>query len=171
MVEAILYHTKCGHTYTYAKALSTELNIPLYTIRSAKKHLPKKSHIIFMSWVKENKIVKYSKVCQYCIECVIAVGILPATEERISIVRTENQISTALYYLPGGIRKSRLGILNRITLKTIESNLSFKLLDHGLKKEETVALDAILHNLNYMDLNALDPIVQRYKTKSENYVS
>lgn len=170
-MDAIVYHSKCGHTYRYAKALAMELNIPLYSLREAKKKLPKESPIIFMSWVRENRIVKYSKALRYHLVCVIVVGILPPTEERIGAMIYENQLYARLFYLPGGIRKSRLGLRNRILLKMIESDLSFKLLDNGLKKEEALALEAILHNLDYTNLEELDPIISLYQTQKDEYVS
>ncbi|MDE6584655.1 MAG: hypothetical protein K2K15_04555, partial [Anaeroplasmataceae bacterium] len=128
-MEAIVYTSKCGHTMVYAKALSQELNVPYYTIKEAKKILPKGSNILYMGWVRENKIVKYNKVLRYHIECVVAVGIMPASLERIGMVKEFNQIYAKLYYLPGGIRKKRLGLRNRIVLHSIESEMSFKLLD------------------------------------------
>ncbi|MDE6242355.1 MAG: hypothetical protein K2M08_08070 [Anaeroplasmataceae bacterium] len=170
MVDAIVYTSKCGHTYVYAKALAEVLNIPFYPIKEAKKKLPKETSIIYMSWVKENKIVKYNSVLRFHIDCVCAVGILPATEERLGVVIDTNQLYAKLFYLPGGIRKKRLSLFQRITLKSIESDLSFKLLDSGLKKEDALALDAILHNLNYTDLKALDPIISLYNKKDE-YIS
>ncbi|MDE7264124.1 MAG: flavodoxin domain-containing protein [Anaeroplasmataceae bacterium] len=170
-MDAIVYHSKCGHTYAYAKALASELNIPVYSLREGKKKLPKGSAIIFMSWVRENRIMKYEKALRYHLVCVVAVGILPPTEERIGAMIYENQLYSRLFYLPGGIRKSRLGLRNRMLLKMIESNLSFKLLDSGLKKEETLALDAILHNLDYVNLKELEPILSLYKTNADEYVS
>ncbi|MDE6407693.1 MAG: hypothetical protein K2K48_04290 [Anaeroplasmataceae bacterium] len=170
MVDAIVYTSKCGHTYVYAKALAEELNIPFYTLKEAKKKLPKETSIIYMGWVKENKIMKYNAVLRFHIDCVCAVGILPATEEHLGIVRHVNQLYAKLFYLPGGIRKKRLSLFQRITLKSIESDLSFKLLDSGLKKEDALALDAILHNLNYTDLKTLEPIIELYKNKDE-YIS
>ena len=167
MAEAIVYTSKCGHTYAYAKALSEELNLPFYTRKEAKKHLPKGASIIYMSWVKENRIVKYNSMLKYHMDCVCAVGILPATLERLGIVRDVNQLYAKLFYLPGGIKKKRLSLLQRITLKSIENDLSFKLLDNGLKKEEALALDAILHNMSYVDLNKLEPIIKLFQKKEE----
>ncbi|MDE6660399.1 MAG: hypothetical protein K2J93_01080 [Anaeroplasmataceae bacterium] len=170
MVDAIVYTSKCGHTYVYAKALSEELNIPFYTIKEAKKKLPKDTNIIYMSWVKENKIMKYDAVLKFHMDCVCAVGILPATEERLGILRDVNQLYAKLFYLPGGIRKRRLNLFQRLALKSIESDLSFKLLDSGLKKEDALALDAILHDLNYTDLKTIKPIIDLYK-KKDDYIS
>lgn len=167
MADAIVYTSKCGHTYIYAKALAEELNLPFYTRKEAKKNLPKGSAIIYMSWVKENKIVMYDSMLRYHMECVCAVGILPATEERLGIVRSVNQLYAKLFYLPGGIKKKRLSLFQRFSLKSIEESLSFKLLDSGLKKEDALALDAILHNLSYVDLSAIEPIVKLFKKKEE----
>ncbi|MDE5546279.1 MAG: hypothetical protein K2I88_02320 [Anaeroplasmataceae bacterium] len=170
MVDAIVYTSRSGHTYVYAKALAEELNLPFYTRKEAKKYLPTGASIIYMSWVKENIIVKYNSMLKYHIDSVCAVGILPATEERLGIVRYTNQLYAKLFYLPGGIQKKRLSLFQRITLKSIENDLSFKLLDSGLKKEDALALDAILHNLNYTDLKTLEPIINLYNKKDE-YIS
>lgn len=170
MIDAIVYTSKCGHTYAYAKELSQQLNIPMFTLKEAKKHLKKENHIIYMSWIREEKLMKYNKALQYTLECVVAVGIMPSTEKNISAIISENQLFVKLYYLPGGISKKRLGLLDRIKLKSIESNLSFKLLDNGLSKEDARALDAILHNLDYFDKEALEPILKKYLIK-EDYIS
>ena len=170
MIDAIVYNSKSGHTLVYAKELSAQLNIPMLTLKEARKHLKKESHIIYMSWIKENKIVKYDRVLKYTLECVVAVGILPATEERMSALIYENQLTAKLFYLPGGISKRRLGILDRIRLKSIESELSFKLLDNGLKREDALALDAILHDLDFHEEKSLEPILQKFLVK-EDFIS
>ncbi len=163
MVEAIVYYSKCGHSLVYAKELSNKLNLPLYTIKKAKKVLPKKSSIIFISWLKEDKIMKYDSVLRFKIDSVCAVGIMANDEEKYINVKQKNQLYSKLFCLSGGINKKQLGFKNKISLKSIENELSFKLLDSGLKKSEARALDAILHNLDYVDLNELNQIINLYK--------
>ena len=171
MIEAIVYVSKCGHTEKYAKELSEQLNLPRYTLAQAKKNLPKQCRILFMSWIMEDKLVGYEKALRYSIDRVVAVGILPATEERVYRVKEYNFLHTPLYYLPGGIQKKKLSFLKKLKLKWIENELSFKLLDHGLKKEETFALEAILHDLDYVDFSKLDPIIKYYLDDKKDYIS
>lgn len=163
MVEAIIYYSKCGHSLAYAKELSTKLNLPLYTIKKAKKMLPKKSSIIFVSWLKEDKIMKYDSILSFKIECVCAVGIMANDEEKVINVRQRNQLYSKLFCLSGGINRKKLGLGNRLALKSIENELSFKLLDSGLKKSEARALDAIIHNLDYTDLKELNQVIKLYQ--------
>ncbi len=170
MIEAIVYTSKSGHTLTYAKALATELNLPYYTLKQAKRKLSKGSHILYMSWVKEDKIMGYDSSLRFHLDSVIVTGIMSYTEEDLYRIKEYNQLYTRLFYLPGGIKKKRLNLFQRLSLKSIESHLSFKLLDHGLKKEEALALDAILHDISYIDLNQLQPIIEMYKEEKE-YIS
>lgn len=41
MLDAILYHSVCGHTKKYALALSERLNVPAYSLKEAKKNCQK----------------------------------------------------------------------------------------------------------------------------------
>lgn len=171
MIDAIVYTSKCGHTLAYVKELALQLNLPYYSLKKAKRFLKRNTPILYMSWIKEDKIIGYDKACYFHIEVVAATGIFPATEETIFRVKEYNQIYSDFHYLPGGINKKRLNIFQRLSLKSIESNLSFKLLDNGLTKKEAKALDAILHNLDYSDLNALEPLLIKYKEFLEEKIS
>lgn len=42
MLDAILYHSVCGHTKKYALALSERLNVPAYSLKEAKKKTVKR---------------------------------------------------------------------------------------------------------------------------------
>ncbi len=171
MIEAIVYSSKCGHTLAYAKELAGQLNLPYYSLKKAKKYLKRNTSILYMSWIKEDKVIGYDKACYYHIESVAATGIFPNTMETAFRIKEYNQIYGEFFYLPGGINKKRLNLLQRIILKSIENTLSFKLLDNGLTKQEAKALEAILHNLDYSDFNELEPLIEKYKREDTEIIS
>lgn len=162
MIDAIVYNSKCGHTYKYAKALSESLSLPLLNIKEAKRKLSKGNNIIYMSWVLENKIVSYDKVTRFHIDSVIAVGIMPESEDIVVTLKNENLLYSKLYYLQGGINKKKLGLRKRFKLKLIQDNMSFELLDSGLTQAKAIALDAIIHQLDFTDVNKLDRIIKNF---------
>ncbi|MDE5715364.1 MAG: flavodoxin domain-containing protein [Anaeroplasmataceae bacterium] len=173
MVEAVVYSSKCGHSYKYACALAEKLEVPLLKISHAKKKLKKGTSILYISWVKEDIIVGYDKMSKFQIDVLCAVGILPKCEDTYARLREKNVLYSKFFYLRGGIDRTKLGLRHRIALKSIENNLSFKLLDSGLSKAEASALDAILHDLNYTNLDDLNEIFTYLKVneEQENLVS
>lgn len=171
MIDAVVYVSRCGHTYKYASTLASELGLPLFTIRQAKRKLKRNSEIIFASWVNEDKIVGYNKVSKFHIDSVIAVGIMPNDDEVISRLKDVNVLYSKVFYLRGGINKKKLKLRQRLSLKSIENRLSFKLLDNGLTKSDASALEAIIHNYDYTDLNNLSNIINYYGGTYDEYVS
>ena len=173
MVDAVVYCSKCGHAWNYAKTLAEKLNVPVLKISHAKRKLKKGANIVFIGWVREDKIVGYDKMSRFHIDAVCAVGIMRKSDEVLARLIEKNVLYAKLFYLRGGIQKSKLSIRQKIALKSIENNLSFKLLDSGLSKEEASALDAIMHNLNYASPEELNEVLAYYgvEVQEEHFVS
>lgn len=167
---AIVYSSKSGHTYKYANELASRLSLPLLTIRKARRVLKKNDEIIFMSWVCEDRIVGYEKLAKFVVKCVVAVGILPQSSEVEVELRHHNFISSKLFYLRGGINKKKLSLRQRITLNVIKNSLIFEKSDSGLTKAKDSALEAIINDLDYTDLDDLLPIIE-YVGCFDQYVS
>ena len=162
MIEAIVYSSKCGHTLAYAKELAGRLNLPYYSLKKAKKYLKRNTSILYMSWIKEDKVIGYDKACYYHVESVCSYrDISKYYGNSFSHKKNIIKFMESFFYLPGGINKKRLNLLPKNYIKSIENTLSFKLLDNGLTKQEAKALEAILHNLDYSDFNELEPLIER----------
>lgn len=166
MIEAVVYCSRCGHTFKYALKLANSLGLPLLKIGEAKRKLKRNDNIIFISWVMENKIVNYNKLSKFHIDSVIAVGIMPPSADVLKELNTENLLYSKLFYVRGGIEKKKLGLGKRFKLKMIENNLSFELLDSGLTKAKASTLDAIINDLDFTDLATLDEIIYYYGEKT-----
>ena len=107
MIKAIIYNSNSGFTKQYAYHFALKCNLPIYTIKEAKKNLTKGDEIIYFSWIFANKIVKLKKVLKYKISYVACVGMSFYSEELINTLKEYNNINN-LYYLQGGIRLREL---------------------------------------------------------------
>ncbi len=169
--DVIVYESMCGHTLTYAKKLALILNVPLMTIHQAKRKLSKDATILFMSWICEDQLVGYNSLLKFHIVLIVAVGIMPYSEEMKQRLIEENQIYCGLFYLMGGIDKKKLSFRKRIVLRAIRKDLEFKKLDQGLTFEQESALMTIQKNVNYVDLDSLEPIINFFSDDLNFFVS
>lgn len=169
--DVIVYESMCGHTRTYAKKLAQILNVPLMTIRQAKRKLSKDASILFMSWICEDQLVGYNSLFSFHIVLIVAVGIMPYSEEMKQRLIEENQIYCGLFYLRGGIDKKKLSFRKRMVLRTIRKDLEFKELDQGLTLEQASALAIIQQNINRVDLDSLEPIINFFSDDLDSFVS
>ncbi len=167
MLDAILYHSVCGHTKKYALALSERLNVPAYSLKEAKKKLSKGSSVLFMSWICEDQLVRFERLIRYQVVAAIGVGIMPKTLEYTEKIKNESFLYCPFFYLRGGIRRKKLSFFKRLSLRSIANDLSFKLLEKRIQPEEVGVLDAILHDLDYSDISDLNEFLNWYDQKSE----
>ncbi len=170
MPDVIVVKSMSGHTLSYAKKLAELLNLPLMTIRTAKRKLSKDTSILFMSWICEDKLVGYDQMMSFHIELVVAVGIMPYSEEMKRRIEEENQIYSGLFYLRGGINRKKLSLRKRLVLRSIRKDLKFKQMDHGLTIEQEEVLNSIENNLDHTNVNSLGPIVQYLSNEINPFV-
>ena len=159
MIDAIVYSSKSGHTKEYALELAKRLSLPIYTLRQAKRKLPKMSSIIYMSWINQNKVVGFEKITKFRLIATIGVGICPKSEEAINRVKLETVLYGPFFYLRGGIRPRKQGFRNYMTLKLIVDELQYKVIDNRATQEEKEIVDAVLNKENFVDLNNLNEII------------
>jgi len=169
MVKAIIYNSNSGFTKQYAYHFALKCNLPIYTIKEAKKNLTKGDEIIYFSWIFANKIVKLKKVLKYKISYVACVGMSFYSEELINTLKEYNNINN-LYYLQGGIRMRELKPSQRILISMVKSSLKKKCKKKIATKEEEILLDRINNGYERIDLNALDHLIDYYNDNN-NLVS
>ena len=91
MIDAIVYYSKHGSTKRYAELAANSINVNIYTVKEAKKKLPKGSSIIYFGPVRGSKVLKFEgltdkfNVCALC-----AVGIMPKSALTIENLKNEN---------------------------------------------------------------------------------
>ena len=123
-MKAIVYESNTGFTERYAKTLSEKTGIPAYTLKEAKKAVPKDSEIVFLGWVFANKIQGYDKAKkQWKIEALAAVGMNPPSDKNTEIVKDANKPECPMFYLPGGLDNSKLGGMHKMMLSMVRKSL------------------------------------------------
>lgn len=164
MLDAIVYCSKCGHTKAYAQAVADKLQLPLYSLNEANEGLNKNAQILYFGWVRENIIQGYDRLSNFYVDAVVAVGIRPLSTEMLQKLRYDNQLFFTLFYLRGGITKSKLSFKDKWNLRCIEKHLAFKKKDSALTVEEQILYDCIHQEKDETNLEAIEPILKRYRT-------
>lgn len=120
MLKAIVYSSNTGFTKKYANMLETKLNLPAFTVDEAKENLQNNEDIIYLGWVRANKIVNYKVIKKlFNVKYVCAVGANVKSEKNTKNIKSANNISNTLFYLQGGINFNELKGINRLVIKLI----------------------------------------------------
>lgn len=125
-IDAIVYTSKNGHTKEYAEILSKKIDAPILCLEEACKKLNKNSRIIYMGWIRANKVVGYKKAWKkFCVCLVIGCG-LSDTGTMIGEVRNRTNINSSvhLFTVQGGIELSSLKGFDKSLIKMLISGLS-----------------------------------------------
>ncbi len=123
-MKAVIYESNAGSTKRYAEMLAEKLGVPAYSLKEAKKALPKDEEAIFLGWVFANKIQGLQKAQkQWNLLCACAVGMNPANEKYHEILKESNPTDIPIFYLRGKLDMSKLKWLQRKLLETIRTDL------------------------------------------------
>ena len=154
-MKAVIYETNSGSTKTYAEMLAEKLGVPAYSIKEAKKNLPKDEEAVFLGWVFANKIQGlHNAQKQWKLVCVCAVGMNSSSEKYIEILRQANPMDIPLFYLRGKLDFKKLKWLQRKLLETIRTDLEKQ------KKPGTEEMIDILKNgCDYVSEDMLKEVI------------
>ena len=167
--KAIVYTSNTGSTAHYAKLLSQETGLPVYSADEAKKQLPNHSEIIYLGWIMASSVKGYRNAAKrYQIRAVCAVG-MGQTGKQIKEVREKNAIpdSVPLFTLQGnfdikklhGIYKIRMNIMVKTAGKALTEKSDWT-------PEENDMLDMMLNGSERVCLENLEAVLDWYN-KSE----
>lgn len=91
-MKAIVYTSNTGSTARYAKMLSHQIVIPVYSMEEAKKKVKPGEKIIYLGWIMAGKIKGYVEAAKkYKIQAVCGVG-MGQTGTQTAELRTKNKI-------------------------------------------------------------------------------
>lgn len=163
MLDAIVYCSKCGHTKAYAQEVADKLQLPIYSLKEANVSLNHNAKILYFGWIRENIIQGYDRLSNFYVDAVAAVGIRPFSIEMLQKLRYDNQLFFTLFYLRGGITKSKLSFKDKWNLRCIEKHLAFKQKDSALTEEEQILYDCIYQQKDETNLETIEPILKYYR--------
>ena len=155
-MEAIVYQSNTGHTLEYAKMLSSQLGLPYYSVKEAKKMLKSGATIIFLGWVFATKIQGLNKVKNYSVICVGAVGAYPYELEYIESLKKSNHLNQ-VFYMRGGINYQKLKGFKRKIIELVGKTMAK---DHP---EDQEMIKLFQNGANYVKLDNLNEIITYIK--------
>lgn len=147
-VDAIVYTSKNGHTKEYAEILSKKINVPIFSLEEAIEKLNKNSRIIYMGWIRANKVVGYKKAWKKFCVCLVIGCELSDTGTMIGDIRNKTNINSSvhLFTIQGGIKLSSLRGFDKFLIKMLISRLS-------KSKKRTPQDDRLLYLLTHEESN------------------
>lgn len=167
-MRAIVYNSNTGSTAHYAKLLSHETGLPVYSLEKAGKELPDGAEIIYLGWIMASEIKGYKDAAKrYKVRSAIAVG-MGKTGTQVKEVREKNKIpaSIPLFTLQGNFDVKKLHgvyrIMMDIMVKTAGKSLEAK---PDRTPEEDDMLDMMLHGGNRVSMDNLKAVLDWYASQ------
>ncbi|NLI22342.1 MAG: hypothetical protein GX418_12465 [Clostridiales bacterium] len=160
MNTLVVYTSKTGFTKQYAEEIAARLGCEAMPAGSVPvERLAKADVVVYGGWVfagKVNGLAKARPLVRGKL-IVFAVGATRAPEMDLDALRTANALEKEpLFYLEGGFRFDRLGMLMRFMIKTLGRMAA--------KKENPTEQDRMMAGMNganfdYYDAQAVAPLV------------
>lgn len=147
MKTVIIYSSKTGYTYTYAKWLSDSLSADLFDIKDTQENtLLNYDRIIYGGGLYAggiNGLKSFKKLINIKdprLKIIYATGVSPGRDEQINMILEHNFVEEELeyfkfFYLRGGFDISKLGIIDRSLMGLLKRKILHK------KPEERTADD------------------------------
>lgn len=170
MIKAIVYTTNTGNTEKYAKMLGQQIDLPVYSLKEAKKALTKGTEIIYLGWIMASGVKGYKDAeKQFCIRMVCAVG-MGKTGTQIQEIRDRNQISSSVevFTLQGGFHMQELRGVNRFMMSMMIKTAGKALAEKTDRTpEEDDMLDLMMNGGSRVSLENLAGPIEWYAHVSD----
>lgn len=165
MMNAIVYTSNTGFTAQYAGLLGGKLNLPVYSLDTAKRELAAGAEIIYLGWLMAGQVKGYKQAAKlYKIAAVCGVG-MGAGGSQIKEVRKGNAIpeNIPLFTLQGGFELNKLHGIYKFMMTTMKRTVGKKL---AAKQDKTAdeqdMLDLLLHGGSRVSEENLRPVLEWY---------
>ena len=160
MIKAIVYKSNTGYTKQYAEMLSKSLKVPIYNLEEAKLKLKKHDEIVFLGWVCATKIQGLSKIKNYNVKCIGAVGVYPTEKNYIESLRKTNKVNAELFYLRGGLNYNKITGLKKKVLQFVGN-----MMEKENKAENQEIIKIFKEGANYVSYENLEPMLKYVNSK------
>lgn len=160
MIKAIVYKSNTGYTKQYAEMLSKSLKVPIYNLEEAKLKLKKHDEIVFLGWVCATKIQGLSKIKNYNVKCIGAVGVYPTEKNYIESLRKTNKVNAELFYLRGGLNYNKITGLKKKVLQFVRN-----MMEKENKVENQEIIKIFKEGANYVSYENLEPMLKYVNSK------
>lgn len=158
--KAIVFCSNTGFTETYARFLAEDLELPVFSLKQAQKHLSKGDSIFFLGWVLGSHVSGLDKARKvFDVKGVVAVG-LHAGEEAAADVRRISCIGEedAFFLLPGGLALEKLHGLYKLLFK-----MGSKAMAQGAAQGDMETYKMLTEGANFVDRKYLKPVISWFR--------
>ncbi|MDY4888133.1 MAG: hypothetical protein SO135_00085 [Sphaerochaetaceae bacterium] len=143
LCKAIVFNSNTGFSESYARMLSDETGIPVFSLKQACHHLSKGDEVFFLGWVMGSRIMGLAKARkQFNLAGIASVGMINE-EKAIAEIRKANGIADdyPFFFLHGGLAIERLHGIYR---------LLFKLAVNTIKRTASTPTDSSMETYKMM---------------------
>lgn len=166
MIKDIVYTTNAGHTKSYAEILSREINLPVFSLKEAKKSLPVNEEIIYLGWLMAGTVKGLKQAGKrFSIKAVCGVG-MSGGDSQIADMRKKNSVADSLpvFYLQGGFEMDKLHGIYRLMMKTMQSTAGKQISGKpDQSPEEKEMLDLLVNGGNKVSKANTGKIIEWYQ--------
>lgn len=160
MNKLVVYQSETGFTRLYAQWIAEALGCPARPAGEVTEaELAGTGLIIFGGWLMGSRIMGLEKIRRAAPQrlVVFAVGITPAGPETAEQTRRQNHLGALpFFYLEGGLRKERLGLIKRAMLGMVKTSLARK----GEKSaQDLLLLSRLDASCDCTDRQSLQPLL------------
>ena len=124
--NAIVYTSRTGHTRQYAAMLAERLALPVHSLDEAKSALPEKSAVIYLGWLRANRVQGYARAKKRFTLCAVCGVGLCDTGTLTDQVRKASSIPAEipLFTLQGGFDSTRQKGFDKLIISMLTKGLS-----------------------------------------------
>lgn len=162
-MNAIVYTSNTGFTAQYAGLLGGKLNLPAYSLDTAKRELAADAEIIYLGWLMAGQVKGYKQAAKrYKIAAVCGVG-MGAGGSQIKEIRKGNAIpeNIPLFTLQGGFELGKLHGIYKFMMSTMKRTVGKKLAAKPDKTaDEQDMLDLLLRGGSRVSEENLRPVLE-----------
>ncbi len=165
-MDAIVYESHTGHSKQYAELLGKKLNLPVYSLKDAKKSLSVNAEIIFFGWLMAGNASGYDKAHKrYNVRALCAVGMCADTNNKqLTDLEKKYRIDHGdIFYLPGGFEQDKLRGIYKFMMSGMK-NMMQSLENKGeLSESEKQTLEMYKSGGNIVSEENLAPVILWYE--------
>ena len=168
-MNAIVYTSNTGFTAQYAGLLGGKLNLPAYSLDTAKKKLAAGAEIIYLGWIMAGSVKDYKKAAKtYQVRAVLGVGMSKSGTETGDIRKGIGlPDSIPLFTLQGGLNLAGLRGPSKWIMTSITKGQAKKLSEKTDRTpDDDDMLDLNLNGGSRVSLENLAPVLDWYGQSS-----
>lgn len=166
--KSVVFSSNTGFTEAYARMLSDEIGVPVFSLKQACRHLQRGDSVFYIGWVKASRIIGLRRASgRFSVAGVASVGLM-MDGESLERIKRGNGISDNMPYfaLPGGLALDKLHGLDKLLFNLGRKAMARTSREPGKDNMETYKI--LTEGVSFVDKKHLKPIINAYRKPSKD---